>query len=69
VSEAIMLCTQCGYSHEPANRQRQIKRMVMQDIDVRTVKFAWSCFYPHKHFGDAADRMLYRDINKIRSSV
>ena len=62
----VEFCTQCGYSHAAKNRQRNIKRMVDQGVDVRTIKTAWPCFYPHVRVNDNSDARLFRDIRAIK---
>lgn len=62
----IDICTQCGHSHKPANRQKLIKRMVLEGLQAREIKEAWPCFYPHTGINDAADRRLFRDIGIIK---
>lgn len=65
----IKLCTQCGYSHKNTNRRRQIRRMVFQGVDARTIKEAWPCFYPHTKINDASDMRLFRDIAAIKEET
>ena len=60
------ICPDCGYSHEPANRQRLIKRMVLEGFEARPIKLRWPCFYPHIKTNDAADRKVHRDINAVK---
>lgn len=66
---SIEICTQCGYSHLPKNRRRLITRMVIQGVKTRTIKLAWSCFYPHRRKNDASDRRLWRDIAAIKKAL
>lgn len=62
----IEICTQCGYSHKAKNRQRLIRRMVLQEVETRTIKMAWPCFYPHVRMNDNSDRRLWRDMSIIK---
>lgn len=64
--EPIQLCTQCGYSHLPKNRRRNIERMVTEGVAARTIKDAWPCFYPHVKISDASDRRLFHDIAAVK---
>jgi len=68
MSSPIQICTQCGHSHLPKNRQRNIKRMALDGVGTRDIKEAWSCFYPHVRKNDASDRRLFYDIAAIRES-
>lgn len=67
--EPIEICTQCGYSHRPKNRQRNIKRMVAQGVDARTIKESWPCFYPHTRMNDASDMRMFRDIAAVKKEL
>lgn len=62
----IDICTGCGHSHKPANRQKNIRRMVLEGFSARSIKLRWPCFYPHEHTNDAAERRLHRDIATIK---
>lgn len=62
----IEICTQCGHSHKPRNRQKLIARMVREGLPAREIKEEWSCFYPHVVVNDPADRRLFRDIAAIK---
>ena len=63
------ICTQCGMSHAPANRQRLITRMYLEGLPSDQIKKAWPCFYSFDYTDEAAERRFYRDIEAIKTST
>jgi len=66
------ICVDCGYSHQPEDRQRIVARM--KGADPMDIAEAWPCFYgPKDHEHDlewrhtAGYRSLMRDLACLRS--
>jgi hypothetical protein len=66
------ICVDCGYSHQPEDRQRIVARM--KGADPMDIAEAWPCFYgPRDHEHDlewrhtAGYRSLMRDLACLRS--
>jgi hypothetical protein len=59
----VKVCSECGYSHRPADRQRKIARLVAEGVKSEDIVEAWPCFYPATAAGQ---RALYRDIAALR---
>lgn len=63
-TEAAMpeICGDCGNSHEPEERQRLIRRMVLDGATAGEVVEEWSCFYA----GGSGYERACRDAKAIR---
>lgn len=64
------ICTACGHSHAPAERQRLIARLFREGVEALTIMEAWPCFYPFdpsKKLGQTTShRKLMRDLAVLR---
>lgn len=60
------ICLDCGMGHTPQRRRVTIAAMVRNEVPASDIRDGFPCWYPA---GDAGARLLYRDIEAVKTAI